>query len=137
MSNQKIKSHSNIKSNIIPTYEIEKKKHDSYIQIYLVSKNEYSFYGIIPPDVEEFYLVIRKEDEERLPIAIQFEISEMNHICYQYQMIQSCFQEDHLKKENIVLDFPYDQLSHYYHCPISPRFPFATEIYGSIKLKTL
>lgn len=125
------------KNNNTPCYHsIQKKTNNSYIQIYLVSDNEYAFYGIIPPDGEEFYLVVKKEDEDRLPIAISFEVSENHHICNQYQMIQLCLDEVNLKKQNIIVDFPYEELSHYYCCPISPRFPFAVEIYGSIKLKT-
>ena len=122
-----------------PNYEEiinTKKNNNVHLQIYLVSENEYAFYGIVPPDQEEFYLVFRKEDEERLPIAISYEVSEEQHLCNQYQMIQVCLEDNHLKKENIILDFTSTQLSHYYSCPISPMFPFAVEIYGSVKLKT-
>jgi hypothetical protein len=113
----------------------QKEKVYSYIQIYLVSSNEYGFYGIVPPDGEEFYLVFQKEHEERIPIAISFEISEMNHICNQYQMIRFCSNDEYIEKQNIIIDFPKTNLSNYYYCPISPRFPFTIEIYGSVQLK--
>jgi hypothetical protein len=114
---------------------ISKQKVSSYIQIYLVSSNEYAFYGIVPPDGEEFHLIFKKEDEERLPIAIAFEVSEMNHICNQYQMIQKCWNEEEIKKENMILDFNCSEFSNYYSCSITPRFPFAIEIYGKIHLR--
>jgi hypothetical protein len=125
------------KINIKPVekiYNIDKPKGNSYVQIYLKSNDEYGFFGILSPDIEFFYLVFRKEDEDRLPVAIPFEISDNNHICNQYQFLKIGLDMEEIPN-NIYLEYKYEKLSNYYLVDITPRFPFAIEIYGSVHLK--
>jgi hypothetical protein len=109
---------------------------DCYLNIYQ-ENDVYFISGTLSPDVKKFFLIFKKEDEERLPVAISFELSDENFISNQYQFLKFCPSLSLHDLDNVIVQFPDDELSGIYSCDVSPSFPFAVDIKGSIKLKTL
>jgi len=121
-----------------PKYDIivEDDDNDYYLNIYQ-ENNEYILSGTLSPDVKKFFLIFKKDDEETLPVAISLELTCENFISNQYQFLKFC---PHLSKEdldNVIVQYPDNDLSGIYSCEVSPSFPFPVDIKGSIKLKTL
>jgi hypothetical protein len=126
----------------LPKYNIildDEKEKDYYINIYQNENqpDEYLISGTLSPDVKRFYIVIKKEDEERLPVAISFELSDESFLSNQYQFIKFCPTLKPIDLNNVFVQFPDQELSSVYSCEVSPSFPFAVDISGSIKLKFL
>lgn len=115
----------------------DEKEKDYYINIYQNENftDEYLISGTLSPDVKKFYLVFKKEDEERLPIAISFELSDESFLSNQYQFIKFCPTLKPLDLHNVFIQFPDSEISSVYSCDVSPSFPFPVDISGSIKLK--
>jgi hypothetical protein len=124
-----------------PKYDIiiEDEQKDYYVNIYPSENDpdEYLISGTLSQDVKKFFLIIKKEDEERLPVAISFELSDESFLSSQYQFLKFCPNLSPQDLENVFVQFPDDELSGVYSCEISPSFPFAIDIKGSIKLKKL
>jgi hypothetical protein len=125
-----------------PKYEsiIEYQEDQSsyFMNIYKPSENEYIFSGVLSPDVKKFCLLFKKEDEERLPLAISFHLSEDNIHVHQYQLLRLSLELSLQDINNSTsIQFPEEELSSIYSCQISPSFPYAIDIYGTIPLKSL
>ena len=106
-----------------------------YMNIFKNSSDEYSFTGVLSPDVKSFHLIFMKEDEERLPFAISFDLSDDGFQGSQYQFLQSSLTKSKEDLENVIIQYPDDELSHVFTCLLSPSFPYAVDIKGTIKLK--
>lgn len=121
-----------------PKYQIiiESKEQPYYLNIYKDSENEYIFTGVLSPDITNFYLVFKKVDEERLPLAISFELSDDDVFTNQYQFLKLRIDKTISNIENTSIQFPDTELSNIYSCDVSPSYPFPIDIYGRIKLKT-
>lgn len=109
---------------------------DYYLNIYQ-DENEYIISGTLSPDIKKFYLIFRKEDEEKLPLAISVELSDNHFVSNQYQFLKSCPNLSQKDLNHVYVQFPDDELSGVYSCEISPSFPFALDIKGRIQLKNL
>jgi len=110
--------------------------YQGFINIYQSGDpEEYKFYGILPPDVKKFYLVFKKQDEERLPLAISFEIRDDTFLSNQYQFMRQCIDKNAKELDCLVIQFPDSELTNVYCCNVSPSFPFPVEVSGEIKLK--
>jgi hypothetical protein len=96
--------------------------------------DEYLFYGILSPNVNRFHLVFKKQDEERLPLAISFEINDEHFLANQYQFLKHCFDKKVEDLDCVVIQFPNEKLTNVFCCDVSPSFPFPVEISGCIKL---
>jgi hypothetical protein len=125
------------KSSIIPLNEILKKEPDFLpcLNIYRNDKG-YKFQGVLPSDTKKFYLLFRKDDVNNLPLAISFELRDDFFLINQYHFLRP---DDKPKQEleNLILQFPEDELSETHSCDVSPSFPFSVEIEGEIILKTI
>ena len=106
-----------------------------YMNIFKNSSDEYSFTGVLSPDVKSFHLIFMKEDEERLPLAISFDLSDDGFHGSQYQFLQLSLTKSKEDLENVVIQYPDDELSNVFSCLLSPSFPYAVDISGTIKLK--
>lgn len=115
---------------------VEDDDNDYYLNIYQ-EKNEYIISGTLSPDVKKFFLIFKKEDEEKLPVAVSFELTDENFISNQYQFLKFCPNLSKEDLDNVVVQYPDDDLSGIYSCEVSPSFPFAVDVKGSIKLKSL
>lgn len=108
---------------------------DLPVSIYIEEDNfGYKFHGILSSDVKRFYLIFKKEDEEKLPLAISFELSDENFLANQYQFLKQCIDKQKEDLEGLVIQFPDDIHSSIYSCDVSPSFPFPVEIKGNINL---
>jgi hypothetical protein len=108
-----------------------------HLNIYKETDNEYIFSGVLKPNLTKFYLLFIKEDEERLPLAISFVISDDSFTSHQYQFLKLKPNQSIDSLENITIQFPDEDLSQIYSCDVSPSYPFIVDIYGRIKLKDL
>lgn len=115
---------------------VEDDDNNYYLNIYQ-EKNEYIISGTLSPDVKKFFLIFKKEDEEKLPVAVSFELTDENFISNQYQFLKFCPNLSKEDLDNVVVQYPDDDLSGIYSCEVSPSFPFAVDVKGSIKLKSL
>jgi hypothetical protein len=124
-----------------PKYDIilDDDEKDYYVNIYQSENDpdEYLISGTLSPDVRKFFIIVKKEDEERLPVAISFELMDESFLSNQYQFLKFCPNLSQKDLQNICVQFPDDELSGVYSCEISPSFPFAIDIKGYIKLKKL
>jgi hypothetical protein len=120
----------------IDKYEIIIDDPDLPVSIHVERENDgYKFHGILSSDVKRFYLIFKKEDEEKLPLAISFELSDEHFLANQYQFLKPCLHKQKEDMEGLVLQFPDEILSTIYSCDISPSFPYPVDIKGNIKLK--
>ena len=114
---------------------LNEEEKDYYINIYQENSDEYSFSGTLSSDVTKFYLVFKKEDEEKLPLAISFELSDEKFFSTQYRFLKLCLDKSLDDIGNIIVQFPEDNLSSIFSCDVSPSFPYPVDIKGSIRLK--
>ncbi len=115
---------------------IEEEEKEYFLNIYQESNpDEYIISGTLFPNVKQFYLIFKKQDEERLPIAFTFEISDETFISNQYQFLKICPDEKKEELSYVHIQYPEDELSSIYSCQLSPSFPFPVDINAKIKLK--
>lgn len=122
-----------------PKYDVVIEYQDKpyHLNIYKESEDKYVFTGVLKPDLTKFFLVFMKEDEEKLPLAISFDISDDDFTSHQYRFLKPNPDKSIDSLENITIQFPDKELSYIYSCEVSPSFPFVTDIRGEITLKNV
>jgi hypothetical protein len=116
---------------------IEDEDKDYYINIDTKSIDEYHIDGVLSPDVKKFYLLFKKVDEEKLPLAISFEVSDENIRANQYQFLRLCPNKSLSEIGSVCVQFPEEELSNVYCCDVSPSFPYPVDVKAIVKLKTV
>jgi len=114
---------------------IEYEDNPYHLNIYKETDDEYIFSGVLKPNLTKFYLLFMKEDEERLPFAISFNISDDGFVSHQYQFLKLDMENTSNHTDNITIQFPDKELSSVFMCDVSPSYPFITDVYGRIDLK--
>jgi hypothetical protein len=95
-------------------------------------EKEYVFSGVLNSNCQHFYLVFDRNDEHKLPYAVEFQLSDESINCRQYQLmnlLDKDYEYDHLfvQMEDV-------KLSKLYMIDVSPSFPFPVDISGKILL---
>lgn len=104
-----------------------------FMNIYKKTNQEYVFSGVLDSNCKYFYLVFDKKDENKLPYAVEFHLSDESINCYQYQLM-SLLNKSTDQVENLFVQLDEGQLSNLYMVCISPSFPFPIDISGNILL---
>lgn len=116
---------------------IEDEEKDYYMNIDKHSTDEYHIDGVLSSDVKKFYLLFKKVDEEKLPLAISFEVSDENFRVNQYQFLRLCPNKSLSEIGRVCVQFPEEELSSVYCCDVSPSFPYPIDVKGIVKLKNV
>ena len=106
-----------------------------FMNIYICEdgdKISYVYSGVLPPDCQCFYLVFQQMDEERLPFATEFKISDDLFDSFQYQLLSKT-NLPVTEIPNLFLQFEKETTTLYF-VSISPGFPFPVDICGQIIL---
>lgn len=104
-----------------------------FMNVYTIDSTTYGFSGVLNADSKFFYLVFLKKDEDKLPLAVNFELSDDAFIVSQYQFLSQC--QENPETGLVTHQFEDTQVTAYYRCEVSPSFPFPVDIKGIVKIK--
>lgn len=112
--------------------QIIQHKDPLFMNIY-IENNQYCFSGVLDIDSDHFYLVFLKQHEDRIPLAVHFEISDETFTSQQFQLMFLLNQSPQ-EMDNLILQFGQEDMTNVYQINVSPSFPFPVDIKGSIKI---